>query len=87
MASRIMKSFIGAVLAATISPALAQDYPTKPVVVVIPFAAGGPTDTLGRHLAQVLTKQLKQQVLIGNTVGAGGTIGVARSPGPNPTAT
>ena len=78
MASRIMKSFIGAVLAATISPALAQDYPTKPVVVVIPFAAGGPTDTLGRHLAQVLTKQLKQQVLIDNTVGAGGTIGVAK---------
>src|SRR3954468_79161 len=78
MASRMLKSFIAAALAATVVPALAQEYPTKPVVVVIPFAAGGPTDTLGRHLAQVLTKQLKQQVLIDNTVGAGGTIGVAK---------
>ena len=54
--------------------ATAQDYPAKPVVLVIPFAAGGPTDTLGRHLGQVMSKTLKQQVLIDNTVGAGGTI-------------
>jgi tripartite-type tricarboxylate transporter receptor subunit TctC len=56
----------------------AQEYPTKPVVVVIPFAAGGPTDTLGRHLAAVMSKSLKQQVLIDNTVGAGGTIGAGK---------
>jgi tripartite-type tricarboxylate transporter receptor subunit TctC len=55
---------------------LAQQYPTKPVVVVIPFAAGGPTDTLGRHLGATMSKTLKQQVLIDNTVGAGGTIAV-----------
>ena len=54
--------------------ASAQDYPTKPVVIVIPFAAGGPTDTLGRHLGATMSKTLKQQVLIDNTVGAGGTI-------------
>jgi tripartite-type tricarboxylate transporter receptor subunit TctC len=53
-----------------------HDYPTKPVVVVIPFAAGGPTDTLGRHLGLIMAKSLKQQVLIDNTVGAGGTIAV-----------
>jgi tripartite-type tricarboxylate transporter receptor subunit TctC len=56
----------------------AQEYPTKPVVVVIPFAAGGPTDTLGRHLAAVMSKSLKQQVLIDNTVGAGGTIAAGK---------
>ena len=56
----------------------AQDYPNKPIVMVVPFAAGGPTDTLGRHLAAVMAKSLKQQVLIDNTVGAGGTIAVAK---------
>ncbi len=58
------------------SNVFAQEYPTKPVVVVIPFAAGGPTDTLGRHLGAIMSKSLKQQVLIDNTVGAGGTIAV-----------
>jgi tripartite-type tricarboxylate transporter receptor subunit TctC len=58
--------------------ATAQDYPNKPIVIVVPFAAGGPTDTLGRHLASVMSKSLKQQVLIDNTVGAGGTIGAAK---------
>jgi tripartite-type tricarboxylate transporter receptor subunit TctC len=43
--------------------------------MVVPFAAGGPTDTLGRHLAQGMTKTLKQQIIIDNTGGAGGTIG------------
>jgi tripartite-type tricarboxylate transporter receptor subunit TctC len=63
---------------AAVAPAAAQDYPTKPVVLVVPFAAGGPTDTLARHLAAVMAKSLKQQVLIDNTVGAGGTIGVGK---------
>jgi tripartite-type tricarboxylate transporter receptor subunit TctC len=77
MASRMLKSFvIAALLPAFTGIAAAQDYPTKQVVVVVPFAAGGPTDTLGRHLAQLMTKSLKQQVLIDNTVGAGGTIAV-----------
>src|SRR4051812_31003457 len=78
MASRIMKSFIAAVVVAAVAPVMGQDYPTKPVVVVIPFAAGGPTDTLGRHLGQVMSKSLKQQILIDNTVGAGGTIAVGK---------
>src|SRR3712207_6681742 len=78
MASRIIKSFVAAALGAALAPAAAQDYPTKPVVVVIPFAAGGPTDTLGRHLGRVMSASLKQQVLIDNTVGAGGTIGVGK---------
>ena len=59
--------------------AQAQGYPTKPVYLYIPFAAGGPTDTLGRNLAQVMGKSLKQQVVVENVVGAGGTIAVARA--------
>src|ERR1044071_4430693 len=76
-----MSKYVIAALVAAVAisgNAVAQDYPNKPVVVVIPFAAGGPTDTLGRYLAQVMSKSLKQQVLIDNTVGAGGTIAVGK---------
>ena len=56
----------------------AQNYPTKPITMVVPFSAGGPTDTLGRTLAQTMTINLKQSVIIENVGGAGGTIGVNR---------
>ncbi|WPB55873.1 tripartite tricarboxylate transporter substrate binding protein [Xylophilus sp. GOD-11R] len=56
--------------------AQAQDYPSKPIRLVIPFAAGGPTDTLGRGFAQQLSQVLKQQVYVDNKGGAGGGIGV-----------
>src|SRR2546430_12478637 len=46
--------------------ALGQNYPTKPIYLYIPFAAGGPTDTLGRNLAQVMGKPLKQQIIVEN---------------------
>jgi tripartite-type tricarboxylate transporter receptor subunit TctC len=65
-----------ALLAAT--HAAAQEYPTRNVNLVIPFAAGGPTDTLGRNLAVVLGTALKQQVVVENIVGAGGTISYGR---------
>jgi tripartite-type tricarboxylate transporter receptor subunit TctC len=54
----------------------AQDYPTRPVIIVVPFAAGGPTDTLGRYLGNIMSPKLKQPVLVENTAGAGGTIGI-----------
>ena len=54
----------------------AQEYPSKPVVIVVPAAAGGPTDTLTRSLAASMTGPLKQQVIIDNSGGAGGTIGI-----------
>src|SRR2546430_12324768 len=57
--------------------ALGQNYPTKPIYLYIPFAAGGPTDTLGRNLAQGMGKPLKVQIIVENVVGAGGTIAVA----------
>ena len=61
-----------------VAGAYAQDYPTKPVILTIPFAAGGPTDTLGRHLALAMASTLKQQVIVENVPGAGGTISYAK---------
>ncbi len=66
------------VLAASAVPALAQDFPTKPITLVVPFTAGGPTDTVARLLAQSMTNTLKQQVIVENVGGAGGTLGAGR---------
>ena len=59
--------------------ALAQDYPAKPIVIVVPAAAGGPTDTLARVLAAAMGDVLKQQLLIDNSGGAGGIIGINKA--------
>jgi len=59
--------------------ALAQDYPAKPVVIIVPAAAGGPTDTLTRVLAGSMGEALKQQMIVENAGGAGGTIGVTKA--------
>ncbi|MGR4871533.1 tripartite tricarboxylate transporter substrate-binding protein [Variovorax sp. LARHSF232] len=67
----------GIALAALTTLACA-DYPDKPVTLVVPFAAGGPTDKIARDLAEALRKPLGQTVIVDNTVGAGGTIGSAR---------
>lgn len=54
--------------------ALGQGYPTKPVTLLVPFAAGGPTDTVARSLAQSMGKALGQTIVVENAPGAGGTI-------------
>ena len=56
----------------------AQDYPTRPVTMVIPFAAGGPTDVLGRVVAARMSEILGQQIVIENIGGAGGMTGANR---------
>ncbi|MFI5008378.1 MAG: tripartite tricarboxylate transporter substrate-binding protein, partial [Solirubrobacterales bacterium] len=56
----------------------AQEYPQKPITVVVPFAAGGPTDTVARLLGVAMGKSLRTQILVENVGGAGGTIGAAR---------
>ncbi len=56
----------------------AQQYPTKVITLVVPYAAGGPTDTVARLLAQSMGTTLKQQMIVENTVGAGGTIAANR---------
>jgi tripartite-type tricarboxylate transporter receptor subunit TctC len=61
-----------------IGPVLSQDWPTRPVTMVVPFAAGGPADTVGRILASSLSELLGQQVIIENVGGSGGMTGSAR---------
>ena len=72
--------FRAALLAAMFAsaPAFAQAYPTKPVVIVVPFTAGGPTDTVARSLGAAMGKHLGQTVIIENVGGAGGTVGATR---------
>jgi tripartite-type tricarboxylate transporter receptor subunit TctC len=72
-----------AVSAATLSPAWAQTYPSRPITMIIPFAAGGPTDVLGRMVGQRMGEVLGQQIIIENVGGAGGMTGglrVAQAP-------
>src|SRR5262245_33237245 len=72
----------GLVLALT-APAAAQDYPTKQVRIIVPFAPGGLNDLVGRMLAQHLTEKFGRQVIVENRTGAGGVVGtelVANSP-------
>jgi tripartite-type tricarboxylate transporter receptor subunit TctC len=66
---------LGAALLAAISTfAAGQAYPSRPITVVVPFAAGGPTDTIARILGDRMARSLGQPVVIENTAGAGGTI-------------
>src|SRR6476661_1700859 len=76
MKSVLRYAVTGALLVA--GAASAQTYPNRPMTMVIPFAAGGPTDVVGRLIAQSMSKTLGQQVIVENTVGAGGTIAATR---------
>src|ERR1700710_701681 len=60
---------------AAITEARAADYPTHPIRLVVPYAAGGPTDVLGRLVADYLRRDLKQAVVVENKPGAQGAIG------------
>lgn len=71
--------FAGAALAAIVlsAPALAQEWPTRSISFVVPFAAGGGTDAFARPLAAQLDQQLGQRIIIENKAGAGGTVGAS----------
>jgi tripartite-type tricarboxylate transporter receptor subunit TctC len=66
------------VFLATVVSAWGDSYPSRPITIVVPFPAGGPTDTLGRILAERMTVTLGQSVIIENPTGAAGTIGTGR---------
>jgi tripartite-type tricarboxylate transporter receptor subunit TctC len=73
---------IAAALAAMAAlPAAAQTYPTKPITMIVPFAAGGPTDIVARIVAEPMSRTLGQQIVIENVAGAGGTTGITRGAG------
>ena len=69
---------VTAFLLISVGSLYAQNYPSKVITIVVPFAAGGPTDTVARLTAAPMSKTLKQQVIVENVGGAGGTIGANR---------
>ncbi len=72
------RSLAFTLLVILVAPAAAQDWPSRPVTMVVPFAAGGPMDTVGRILGGRLGEVLGQQVVVENVGGAGGMTGAAR---------
>jgi tripartite-type tricarboxylate transporter receptor subunit TctC len=78
-----LRSMLPVLLVATAAVSLpgtlnAQGYPDKPITLIVPFAAGGPSDTIGRLVAEHLGRNLGQQVVVENVGGAGGTLGSER---------
>jgi tripartite-type tricarboxylate transporter receptor subunit TctC len=72
----MLKSLLaGTAALAFAAAAFAQDYPTRTVTMIVPYAAGGPTDTVARVLAQAMTKPLGQTVIVENRPSAGGILG------------
>jgi tripartite-type tricarboxylate transporter receptor subunit TctC len=77
---RILRLAAGAAALPAVSQvAKAQAYPTRPITIVVPFAAGGGTDTIARILTEYMRTTLRQPIVIENVSGAGGTIGVGRA--------
>ena len=74
----------GAALIGSTSVMASDPFPSKPITMVVPFAAGGPTDTVARLMAQAMSAELKQQVIVENVGGAGGTVGAGRVARANP---
>ncbi len=66
-------------VAFAMTPATAQNYPTRPVTIIVPFAAGGPTDVVARIVGDHMSKTLGQTIVIENTLGAGGTTASTRA--------
>jgi tripartite-type tricarboxylate transporter receptor subunit TctC len=77
-----MKKLIVAAAAAAlafVTSADAENYPSRPITIIVPFAAGGPTDALARVLGDRMRQALGQTIVVENVTGAGGTLGVARA--------
>ena len=75
---------IVAALAAALAPAAQAAYPERPITLIVPFAAGGPTDVVARIVGDNMSRTLGQQVVVENVTGAGGTTGTTRGAQANP---
>jgi tripartite-type tricarboxylate transporter receptor subunit TctC len=76
-----MKRFLAVLVAlvgAATGAALAQTYPSRPITMIVPFAAGGPTDVVARIVGEHMSKTHGQQIVVENVAGAGGTTGITR---------
>ena len=77
---RAFALFAAVVLAGLDQSVKAQEpYPSRPITMVVPFAAGGPTDVLARILGQHMSQTLGQQIVVETVTGGGGSIGAARA--------
>jgi tripartite-type tricarboxylate transporter receptor subunit TctC len=79
MQKAVLFAFAAATCAALLPSDPAQAYPSRPITMIVPFAPGGPTDTIGRVIAERMRVSLGQPIVIENISGAGGTIGVGRA--------
>ena len=77
MTSRLLSMLAGASLAVAASAAIAADYPSKTITMIVPYAAGGGTDTVARIAVPGLEKALSAKIVVKNVTGAGGTIGAS----------
>lgn len=76
MISRLMAALLAVGL--NLSAATAQDFPARQLTLIVPFPAGGPSDALGRAVAQAMAANLKQSIIVENVGGASGTIGLTK---------
>jgi tripartite-type tricarboxylate transporter receptor subunit TctC len=70
---------IAAALGLAVTGAQAQNYPNRPITMIVPFAAGGPTDVVARIVTDHMSRTLGQQIVVENVAGAGGTTGITRA--------
>jgi tripartite-type tricarboxylate transporter receptor subunit TctC len=73
-----VKTSVAASLSVIAAPAMADVYPSRPISLIVPYGAGGPTDTIGRIISEGLREALKATIVIDNVPGASGTIGVSK---------
>ncbi|MBO4221567.1 tripartite tricarboxylate transporter substrate-binding protein [Bradyrhizobium neotropicale] len=74
----LVRSLVLLLLLSPCATAFAQDYPSRPITMIVPFSAGGPGDVIARILGSAMSATLKQSIVIENVVGAGGTLGTNR---------
>ncbi|MFM9974283.1 MAG: tripartite tricarboxylate transporter substrate-binding protein [Beijerinckiaceae bacterium] len=84
MSNTTKRLLLAAVFSLSATAAFAQGFPNKPITMIVPFAAGGPTDIIARIVSDNMSKTLGQQIVIENVAGAGGTTGITRAMNASP---